>query len=48
MELEEEADALDAEEAELEHESQMLGEETENIKRHNKALFVEITTNQEK
>lgn len=47
-ELEEEADVLDAEGAELEQESEMLRDETESIKRHNKALFVEITTNQEK
>ena len=33
---------------ELENESEMLREETDNIKRHNKALFDQITTNQEK
>ena len=39
---------LAAEEMELENESEMLREETDNIKRHNKALFDQITTNYEK
>ena len=47
-ELQEELDLLGAEEMELENESEMLREETDNIKRHNKALFDQITTNQEK
>ena len=38
-ELQEELDLLGAEEMELENESEMLREETDNIKRHNKALF---------
>ena len=44
-ELQEELDLLGAEEMELENESEMLREETDNIKRHNKALFDQITTN---
>ena len=39
---------LDAEESELLNESDMLKDETENIKNHNKALFGQITNNQDK
>ena len=44
-ELQEELDLLGAEELELENEAEVLREETDNIKRHNKALFDQITTN---
>ena len=47
-ELQEELDLLGAEELELENEAEILRDETDNIKRHNKALFDQITTNQEK
>ena len=39
---------LNQEEDELEEEQEALKEETENIKRHNKMLFDQITSNQEK
>ena len=39
---------LTQEEDELEREQDALREETENIKRHNKTLFDQITSNQEK
>ena len=44
-ELQEELDLLGAEELELENEAEILRDETDNIKRHNKALFDQITTN---
>ena len=47
-ELTEELELLNEEEDELEQEAEALKEETESIKRHNKALFDQITSNQEK
>ena len=47
-ELQAELELLDQEEKELENESELIQEETESIKRHNKALFDQIATNQEK
>ena len=47
-ELQDEMALLNHEEDELEKEQDALKEETENIKRHNKTLFDQITSNQEK
>ena len=47
-ELQDEMALLGQEEEELEQEQEALKEETENIKRHNKTLFDQITSNQEK
>ena len=47
-ELQDEMALLNQEEEELEQEQEALKEETENIKRHNKMLFDQITSNQEK
>ena len=47
-ELQAELELLLVEETELENEAESLREETDNIKSHNKQLFEQITTNQEK